>query len=69
MFLLKEKMYKHSWIQKTKSVAIEPCELFLTIFFLYLHSYPWVGCLANDTVSGQTSISEFKRVNVLNINR
>lgn len=37
--------------------------------FLYLHSYPWVGCLANDTVSGQTSISEFKRVNVLIINR
>ncbi|XP_065936900.1 uncharacterized protein [Magallana gigas] len=37
--------------------------------FLYLHSYPWVGCLANDTVSGQTSISEFKRVNVVIINR
>lgn len=37
--------------------------------FLYLHSYPWVGCLANDTVSGQTSISEFKHVNVLIINR
>lgn len=37
--------------------------------FSYILSYPWVGCLANDTVSGQTSISEFKRVNVLNINR
>lgn len=31
----------------------------------FLHSYNLVGCLANDTVSGQTSISEFKRVMVM----
>lgn len=37
--------------------------------FLFIYSYPWVGCLANDTVSGQTSISEFKRVNVPIIHR
>lgn len=35
----------------------------------FLHSYNLVGCLANDTVSGQTSISEFKRVMVMVDNR
>lgn len=37
--------------------------------YSYILSYPWVGCLPNDTVSGQTSISEFKRVNVVIITR
>lgn len=37
--------------------------------FYFLQSYQWVGCLANDTVSGQTSISEFKSVYVMVINR
>lgn len=35
----------------------------------FLHSYNLVGCLANDTVSGQTSISEFRIVNVTVDNR
>lgn len=31
----------------------------------FLADYNWVGCLANDSVSGQNSISEFKTVSVL----
>lgn len=34
----------------------------------FLSSYNRVGCLANDTMSGQSLITEFKNVNVLNIN-
>lgn len=37
--------------------------------YLYILSYPWIGCVANDTVSGQTSISEFKHVDMYVINR
>lgn len=31
----------------------------------FLAGYNWVGCLANDSVSGQNPISEFKTVSVL----
>lgn len=31
----------------------------------FLADYNWVGCLANDLVSGQNPISEFKTVSVL----
>lgn len=34
----------------------------------FLQIYNFVGCLASDTVSGQSSISEFKTVFVLIIN-
>lgn len=35
----------------------------------FLVDYSWVGCLANDTVSGQSSITEFKFVNAVSISR
>lgn len=35
----------------------------------FLAGYNWVGCLANDTVSGQSSITEFKFVNSIVISR
>lgn len=35
----------------------------------FLVDYSWVGNLANDTVSGQSSITEFKFVNAVSISR
>lgn len=35
----------------------------------FVLDYSWVGCLAKDTVSGQSSITEFKFVNAVFIAR
>lgn len=45
--------------------GIRSYELFLANSVIFLADYNWVGCLANVSVSGQNSISEFKTVSVL----
>lgn len=69
-FVFAERKYVQTFVDSERIIDCYPTVR--TVFWdpgYFLAGNNWLGCLANDSVSGQSSITEFKFVNAIVISR